>query len=169
MLSWWLPPTGGLYQIRLELATQTSPSGQTPMTYKLEGATDWYNITVNDIGPSGTFVPTNEPVCGTFPAGTNLTGTLTAEAPYFGSYYAAVYNSAIDIVIDGGTDINPGFTEIPSPVPWTWDSASAPPCGYVAALEVCDRTIYNSVPYNPGCIQVPPGGIGFCVGPALGK
>jgi hypothetical protein len=167
MLSWWLPPTGGLYQIRLELATQTSPSGQTPITYKLEGATDWYNITVNDIGPSGTFVPTNEPVCGTFPAGTNLTGTLTADAPYFGSYYAGVYNSAIDIVIDGGTDINPGFTEIPSPVPWTWDSATAPPCGYVAALEVCDRTIYDSVPYDPGCIQVPPGGIGFCVGPAL--
>ena len=174
MLGWWQPPTLGLYQIRLEIATQTSPAGQTPVTYKNEGYTDWYNITVNfpypinPAGPQGTFIPTNEPVCGTFPVGTILTGTMSAQSPYFASYSVSVINSGIPVVVDGGSFPNPGFTAINTPVPWSWNSAGAQPCGYVAQLVVCDRTIYNSVPYDTDCVGVTPGGVGFCVGPALG-
>ena len=169
-LAAWQPPTRGLYQIRLEIATQTSPSGQIPVTYKNEGYTDWYNITVNDrsnpAGPKGTFIPTNEPVCGTFPAGTNLTGTMSAQSPYFASYFAEVINSA-PIIVNSGKDPNPGFTEIATPVPWSWNSAGVQPCGYLARLTVCDLTIYDSVP-ETDCVSGSAGGIGFCVGPALG-
>jgi hypothetical protein len=166
MLGSWQPPTPGLYQIRLEIATQTSPIGQIPVSYKNEGYTDWYNITVNIPNPTGTFIPTDEPVCGTFPQGTNLTGTLTAQATYFASYSAYVVNSGTPIVIEGGSLSNPGFKPINSPEPWSWDSANVPPCGYVAELVVYDRTIYNSVDYDYQRAVVTP--LGFCVGPPLG-
>jgi hypothetical protein len=170
VLGWWQPSTIGLYQIRLEIATQTSSGG-----YITEGYTDWYNIQVNfpypinPDGPRGTLIPTNEPVCGTFPAGTNLTGTMTAQdLKYLASYSVSVINSDIPIVIDGGSKPNPGYTPIDTPATWSWNSATAQPCGYVAQLTVCDLTIYNSVPYPTYCVGVPPGGLGFCVGPALG-
>jgi hypothetical protein len=163
MLGWWQPPTMGLYQIRLEIATQTSSGG-----YITEGYTDWYNITVNFPDPTGTFIPTNEPVCGTFPEGTNLTGTMTAQDDFLASYSVSVINSGISVVIDGGIKPNPGYTAIDTPVPWSWNSATVQPCGYVVQLTVCDLTVYNSVPNPPGGYCVVPGGFGFCVGPALG-
>ncbi|PMD33352.1 hypothetical protein L207DRAFT_608084 [Hyaloscypha variabilis F] len=165
ILGWWQPPTPGLYQIRLEIATQTS---STPPSYKTEGYTDWYNIQVNIPNPTGTFIPTDEPVCGTFPKGSILTGTLTAQATYFASYSAYVINGDIPIVIESGTVPpvpNPGFEPINSPEPWSWNSAGAPPCGYVAQLVVSDRTIMDSVnAYQSVTVAT----FGFCVGPPLG-
>jgi len=170
MLGSWTPRTPGLYQIRLEVATQTSPPiGQNPPIYKTEGYTEWYNIQVNIPDPTGTLIPTDEPVCGNFPQGTNLTGILTAKATYFASYSAYVINSVIPIVIESGSVPpvpNPGFKPINSPEPWSWNSADAPPCGYVAELMVCDRTIMDSVDNSYQCFPVTP--IGFCVGPPLG-
>jgi hypothetical protein len=68
LLSRWTPPNRGLYQIRLEIATQTSP---TP-TYDTVGVTDWYNVQVNNqanpAGPAGEILFTNEPICGTSPS-----------------------------------------------------------------------------------------------------
>jgi hypothetical protein len=170
LLSIWTPQTRGLYQIRLEIATQTSPEGQIPVTYKNEGYTDWYNITVNDVtnpaGPKGTFTFTNEPLCGTFPAGTLLEGTMSAQSPYFASYQVQVINSGVAVVVDGGVYPPLGFTKIFPAVDWSWNSEGVEPCGYVIELTVCDLTIYNSVPYDTRCVSV--GGGGFCVTPALG-
>lgn len=164
LLGIWSPPIPGLYQIRLEIATQTSAN---PLTFKTEGYTDWYNVDVADPHPVGTFIPTNEPVCGTFPKGTDLEGTLTADAAWFGFYEADVINSNIPIVIEPGTTPhlpNPGFNPIKTPAPWSWSSAGAPPCGYVARLVVYDRTILNS---NPTYASASVPYLGFCVGPPL--
>jgi hypothetical protein len=167
LLSRWTPPDRGLYQIRLEIATQTSP---TP-TYDTVGVTDWYNVQVNNqanpAGPAGEILFTNEPICGTFPVGSLLNGTFWAVSPFFYQYALGIVNSGIPnpVVIAGGLP-DTGPTEIFAPgIAWSLDTHNSTPCGYVIQLTVWDLTIYDSNPGERYSISVDKG---FCVSPAKG-
>jgi hypothetical protein len=164
-LSRWTPPDSGLYQIRLEMATQTS---STP-TYDTVGFTEWYNVQVNNqpnpAGPIGDITFTNEPLCGNFPVGSILEGTFWAVSPYFFQYEIFLVNAGIPgkIKIGDGTPLNPGPDLVPYPgISWSLDTSNSTPCGYVIELRVWDRTIYDSTPY--GRIYYPVER-GFCLSP----
>ena len=164
LLARWTPPDRDLYQIRLEIAIQTSAGP--PPTYETMGFTEWYNVQVNNKanpeGPTGTISFTNEPLCGNFPQGTLLEGTFTAVSPYFYQYSIGIINSGIPIVVDNHNLPAMGPTEILSPVSWTWDSILTPPCGYVVQLLVWDLTIYDSNAVERYWVPIDQG---FCVSP----
>jgi hypothetical protein len=167
LLSRWAPTDIDLYQIRLEVAIQTSPSVTVNPTYDTIGVTDWYNIQVNTIsnplGPIGAINFINEPVCGTFPVGTALNGTLWATSEYFYQYDIGIVGPfPHSISVSAG---NPGPSEVPatSPIEWSLDTSGATPCGYTIELNVWDLTIYGSQPagrYFRSFFQ------GFCLSPA---
>jgi hypothetical protein len=136
-------------------------------TYDTIGVTDWYNIQVNTIsnplGPIGAINFINEPVCGTFPVGTALNGTLWATSEYFYQYDIGIVGPfPHSISVSAG---NPGPSEVPatSPIEWSLDTSGATPCGYTIELNVWDLTIYGSQPagrYFRSFFQ------GFCLSPA---
>jgi hypothetical protein len=173
LLSRWTAPDIALYQIRLEVAIQTSASVTVNPTYDTIGWTDWYNVQVNNgakpIGPKGNISFTNEPICGNFPVGTQLDGTFWAVCPYFYQYSIGIVNSALipnSVEVEDGQ--NPGPTEVPGPPSpgegWSLDTTGATPCGYVIVLGVCDLTIYESYPYGRYCISIDQG---FCLSPPV--
>jgi len=172
LLSRWTPPDRDLYQIRLEVAVQTSPSPEVNPTYDTIGMTDWYNVQVNNIanpnGPAGDLTFTNEPICGTFPVGTLLEGTFWATSQYFYQYEIDVVGGIPHaVLVNGGTMKNPGPFEIagpPSPgVGWSLNTSNSTPCGYVIVLTVWDLTIYES---NPAGRYYRQFSRGFCLSPA---
>jgi hypothetical protein len=157
LLARWTPDPG-LWQIRLEVALATS--------FAPVGATPWYTVLVNSpanpAGPAGTLAFTNEPLCGDFPAGVNLTGTFSAVAPYFYQYLLDIVNAGIPNPIQlGGGLANPGTKAVPPPgAPWSLSTKDAVPCGYVLQLIVWDLTIYNSAWDGRYYVEVLQG---FCV------
>jgi len=172
LLSRWTPPDRDLYQIRLEVAIQTSPSPTVNPTYDTIGLTEWYNVQVNNVanpnGPTGDVAFTNEPICGTFPVGTVLEGTFWATSEYFYQYELDVVGGIPHTtLVDGGAMTNPGPFEVagpPSPgVGWSLITSGSTPCGYVVVLTVWDLTIYDSI--NTGRYSTP-FTRGFCLSPA---
>jgi hypothetical protein len=132
-ISYWTPTINGLWQIRLETATTDS--------YTLVNYTDWYNVLVNNIRPTGDIFPTSGSTCGDFIVGTNITGDFLANAQYM-SFWGIVVPEGFELSYTD--DPPPSFLRNAPVSQWTLSTVNATPCGYTVDLEVEDLTVLDS-------------------------
>ncbi len=95
-----------------------------------------------------------------------VTGTFTANDPYFGRYRLEVLPSTLPPSGDPPNPASPSSGHLatgPTPDPWSLDTGNPrimPPCGYVVRLHVWDRSIRNSAPNSHNYRNAD---VGFCL------
>ena len=120
-----------LWQIRVVMASLAP--------HIIVAYTDWYNIKVNNMPPTGQLNFADGSMCGNATVGTTLTGTFDANAAYFASYSMTVTPPLNPVIPSGG--LSPVATGT-----WSLSTVDALPCGYVISLNVYDLAVYNSDP-----------------------
>lgn len=141
----------GRYEIRLEMVDAA-------MT--LVGVTDWHTIRVDNTAPTADITFTSGTSCNRANPGDLVEGTFTATDPFFGSFSLNTLPASL---------APPDPTHTPasttSPVTnGTWKLATTvswQQCGYVVEIDVYDRSIVNSVPWQKNHAH---DDIGFCLG-----
>ena len=156
ILSDWVPPVAGLWQIAFEFQNSTGVASGQPST--------WYNIFVKKSSPVCTI--SSDESCGQVTVGTTITGDYSATDPFLSGYGFDLApnpenNTVVYVQNASSTATN---------VTGTWDidtgSPKMIPCGYSITIVVSDRTIINS---EPGSGHVGSASTGFCLVPSSGS
>lgn len=140
MLGWWETKDlgDGLWELWLEMVDMSySPLGQTAV----------HLIQLDNTKPDADVSIVSGGDCKDFDQGDTINGTFSASDLHFGHFTLQTFPASLGPPNPSTT--RPAAAELPNPAAWslvtdtTWQ-----PCGYVIRLDVFDRTIVQSAPFN---------------------
>lgn len=146
-LASWTPKIDGLWQIRLETATKTTP--HIHIAY-----TPWYNILVSNERPTGNLIFDTGSICDEITVGQNLKGVFYAKiatTAFFEMWSLSFTPGLISHTISppsGTSPVPPDINNQPI-APWALVTTGGMACGYVVELYTRALTVYNSDPSQP--------------------
>jgi hypothetical protein len=136
----------------------------------------WYRIQLDNTAPEG---PPASPLtmdihitsgggdCKDVTVGDTITGYFIADDLHFGSWSLSTEPNTLTTPSNQpvSTPLLSANTPAPAPGGHNWSlNTNSPiamkPCGYVVRLDVCDRTIVNSLPGEHNCNNIE---VGFCL------
>lgn len=167
VLAHWIPSGDDLCEIRLELAT---------LADIVVGTTSWYSIQLDNKSPrrKPAVAPYEPPPvtceihidsggdCKDFVKGIKIKGHFVARDERFGGFSLTTLPSSMSP--PNPTTSTPSTSETATFAAggdeWELDTSTMKPCGYVVLLQIWDRTIVNSVPWQHNYNYYD---VGFCL------
>ena len=171
-LAYWNTTGDDQWFIWLEIATAPNPAS-------IVAVSPVYRIQLDNTAPAGPpAVPLTMDIhitsgagdCKDFDQGSTITGIFIADDLHFGGWGLSTEPNTVSTPSNQPEVVGLAPTDpAPGPGGWTWTLHTSPPpaglvtmkpCGYVVRLDVADRTIVQSVPFqhNENNIEV-----GFCL------
>ncbi len=151
LLGEWDTSGDDLWQITLQIGDMAD----NPVLGSLP---DTHLIQLDNTAPQAAVHLDNNLDCSRFVVGAVLNGHFVAYDSNFGSFSIGSEPYAGPVSPSSGTV--PTAPLPSSGNPWTLNTSSLPPCGYVVQLNVWDRSIVNS---SPGSHNYAPASVGFCL------
>ena len=139
MLGWW--ETGSLGDDVWELWLEIVDSSFNPI-----GSTGVHLIQLDNTRPEADVAIASGGDCKDFDQGDPVTGTISASDLHFGHF--DLYTLPASLSPPNPSTARASAAELPNPATWTLATGGMTPCGYVIKLDVYDRAIVNSAPFN---------------------
>lgn len=139
MLGWW--ETHNLGDDVWELWLELVDAAFNPL-----GSTGVHLIQLDNTKPEADVAIASGGDCKDFNVGDVISGTLSASDLHFGHF--DLYTLPASLGPPNPSTPRASAAEVPNPATWTINTTGMTPCGYVIKLDVYDRAIVGSAPFN---------------------